>query len=114
VSGPANLSGTLPAGEANGLGAIAADLVDHPTVPRVVVAILDTKSVRTNVDDGTRVATVRVRRIEVIADPADRENLRRLLMREFERRTGQAVLPFDLEVEVRRAFDTDQQHGDTP
>ena len=107
MSGPANLAAALPAGEANGLAVIADQLVAHPSLPHVVVAIVDTKSVRTNVDDGTQVATVRVRRIEVIADPADREHLRRLLMREFERRTGQAVLPFDLEVEVRRAFDTD-------
>lgn len=109
MSGPANLSGALPAGEANGLAAIARDLVEHPTAAHVIVAIIDTKSIRTLVDDGTRVATVRVRRIEAISDPGDRDQLRRLLMREYERRTGQVTLPFDLEVEVRRAFD----HTDT-
>lgn len=111
---PANLAGTLPAGDANGLAAIADQLVEHPALPRVVVAIVDVKSVRTDVDDGTRAATVRVRRVEVITDTADQEQLRRLLMREFERRTGQAVLPFELESDVRRAFDHTDQPGDTP
>lgn len=113
MSGQTHMSGALPAGDANGLAAIARDLVESPARPHVVVAIVDAKTVRTNVDDGARLATVRVRRIEAISDPTDREHLRRLLMREFERRTGQAVLPFDLEVEVRRAFD-DHERGDTP
>lgn len=117
MSGPANLAATLPAGDANGLAAIAGELVTHPARAHVIVAIVDTKTVKTNVDDGTRVATVRVRRIEVIGDPDDREHLRRLLMREYERRTGQPMLPFDLEVEVRRAFDATDTHDnreDTP
>jgi hypothetical protein len=111
---PASLAASLPAGEANGLAAIADQLVEHPAVPRVVVAIVDVRSVRTDVDDGTRSATVRVRRVEVITNTDDQDQLRRLLMREFERRTGQAVLPFELEADVRRAFDHTDDHGDTP
>ena len=105
MSGPANLSGALPAGESNGLAAIARDLVEHPTRRHVVVAVVDTVKVTTKVDDGTRQATVRVRRIEVMRDPDDREHLVRLLQREFERRTGQTVLPLDLETELRQALD---------
>lgn len=117
MSGPANLAGTLPDGEANGLAAIARELVENPKRYHVVVAIIDTKSVKTNVDNGARVATVRVRRIEVIIDGEDREHMRRLLMREYERRTGQLVLPFELEADIIRAFDTDpteDNQGDTP
>lgn len=105
MSGPANLSGALPAGEANGLAAIARELVEHPTRRHVIVAVIDTVKVTTRVDDATRQATVRVRRVEVIRDRDDREHLQRLLQREFERRTGQTVLPLDLETEVRQAFD---------
>lgn len=105
MSGPANLAANLPDGPVNGLAAIAADLVAHPQRVRVVVALVDTLKVTKKIDDGSEVPTVRVRRIEAITDPADTALLRRLLMREFERRTGQAVLPFDLETDVRSVFD---------
>jgi hypothetical protein len=104
VSGPAKLSAVLPAGDGNGLAAVAAELVEHPRRIRVVVALLDTSKVTTCVDDGSRIATVRVRRIEVITDPADLDAMRNLLEREFERRTGQTVLPFELEMDVRAAL----------
>jgi hypothetical protein len=47
---------------------------------------------------------MRIRRIEAITDAGDRASLQRLMMREFERRTGQLVLPLDLENDVRAAF----------
>lgn len=107
------MAGMLPEGDANGLAAIGLELVEHPRRRHVVIAIVDTKTIKTNVDTGARTATVRIRRIEAITDPGDRGHLQRLLMREFERRTGQTVLPFDLESEVRAAFGDDQT-GDTP
>ena len=105
MSGPAALAANLPDGPANGLAAIAADLVAHPQRVRVVIALVDTLKITKKVDDGTEVPTVRVRRVEVITDDSDAALLRRLLLREFERRTGQAVLPFDLETDVRSVFD---------
>lgn len=108
-----NMAGMLPEGDANGLAPIALELVEHPRRRHVVVAIVDTKSIKTNVDDGSRTATVRIRRIEAITDPGDRAHMQRLLMREFERRTGETVLPFDLENDVRAAFEDDQT-GDMP
>jgi hypothetical protein len=105
VTGSAALAGNLPDGPANGLSAIAADLIDHPHTVRVVVALVDTAKITEKVDDGTKVPTVRVRRIEAITDAEDAALLRRLLLREFERRTGQAVLPLDLETDVRSVFD---------
>ena len=106
MAGPASLAGNLPDGPANGLAVIAGELVEHPTRVHVVVALIDTCKVTTRVDSGNQVATVRVRRLEVITDPADAAQLRHLLEREFERRTGQCVLPFDLEQDVRAAFET--------
>ena len=89
MGNPAHLSGALPAGDANGLAAIAQLLVEQPRRMHVVVALVDTKTIRRDVDDDTTTATVRVRRIEVITNKDDQATMRRLLMRAFERRTGQ-------------------------
>lgn len=99
------LSGRLPKGEANGLAPILRKLLDEPHTVHVVVALVDCSKITTNVDDGDRVPTVRVRRIEAISDPDDRDRLRMLLTREYERRTGKTVLPFDLEQDLRAAFE---------
>jgi hypothetical protein len=114
MSGPASLSGALPDGDGNGLSAIVHELIAHPRQIRVVVALVDTMKITTKIDEGSKVATVRVRRIEAITDPGDRAQLERLLLREFERRTGQTVLPFDLESDVRAAFAADDQDEEGP
>jgi len=101
----AKLSGVLPSGDANGVHAIVPAMIDDPGRVHVLVVLADCVSVRHNIDDGSRVPTVRIRRIEAVTDPGDRDQLQRLLMREFERRTGQPVLPFELESDVRAAFD---------
>lgn len=107
------LSGRLPAGEANGLAAIVRQLIDDPADVHVLVVLADCVKVTRLVESGDTVPTVRVRRVEAITDSGDRASLRRLLMREFERRTGQPVLPLDLENDVRAAFDEDDP-GDGP
>lgn len=110
MSGPARLAARLPDGDGNGLAAIAHQLVDEPTDIRVVIALIDTMKITANVDDGSHTATVRIRRIEVITDRTDQAHLRRLLMREFERRTGKTTLPLDLENAIHVAFtDTDDK-----
>lgn len=101
------LSGRLPRGDANGLAAIVHQLVDDPGNVHVLVVLADCVKVTRLVESGDTVPMVRVRRVEAITDSADRASLRRLLMREFERRTGQPVLPLDLENDVRAAFDED-------
>lgn len=112
MSGPANLSGALPDGPGNGLAAIAAELISNPSKVHVVVALLDTVKIVETVDDGGRKATVRIRRVEVITDPDDAARMRNLLQREFERRTGQVVLPFELEEDVRQAFEVPSDEPD--
>lgn len=100
----ANLAGKLPEGDRNGLAAIAGELVDNPEKVHVAIVLLDCMKVTTNVDSGDVVPTARLRRIEIIKDPADGHTMRRLLQREWERRTGKTVLPFELEEEMRTAF----------
>jgi hypothetical protein len=97
------LTGSLPKGDANGLGPIIGDLVDDPAALHVVLAIVDTKKITTDADTGEVVPTVRVRRIEALL-PDDLKAARRLMERALERRTGKTVLPLTLEDDVREAF----------
>jgi len=100
----AYLSGRLPDGEANGLTSAVADMTNDPADVRAMVVLFDCPKVTVLTADGTRIPTLRIRRCEVISDPTDRQSLRRLLMREYERRTGQLVLPLELEHDVEAAF----------
>lgn len=103
----AKIAGKLPSGEANGLGAITRDLVENPEKVHVVVALVDCSQITTDTDSGDVIPTARIRRIEAIADPEDGRRLRVLLRREWERRTGKTVLPFELEEDLRMAFGDD-------
>lgn len=93
----------LPKGEANGLSAIVPDLVDNPTGFKVVMAIVDCKSITTDSDTGEIVPTARIRRIEAITGN-DLAAARRLMERAMEQRTGRTMLPLGLEDEMREAF----------
>lgn len=101
----AKLAASLPKGDANGLGAIASELVADPQQIRVALVLLDVGELATATDDGTVTAKVRIKRIETIRNNEDAFVLRKLLQREFERRTGQTVLPFDLQQDVEDAFE---------
>jgi hypothetical protein len=100
----AALVGRLPVGDANGLNAVAAELAKDPTRLRVGVILFDVEDVDEKIRKGYTAARVSIRRIEVVRDPADAGALQRILMREFERRTGATVLPIELEEEVEAAF----------
>ena len=103
----ATIAGGLPAGEANGLSAISRELVENPERVHVVVALIDCSKITTKVDSGDVVPTARIRRIEAVTDLSDGHRLRALLRREYERRTGQTVLPIELEDDLRAAFGDD-------
>jgi hypothetical protein len=103
----ANLAGALPAGEANGLAAIAGELVNSPNTVHVAIVLIDCVKITTKTDSGDVIPTARIRRIEPIKDLADGHRMRVLLRREFERRTGKTVLPFELEEDMRAAFGED-------
>lgn len=99
----AKLAGGLPKGDANGLGAIGRRLIDEPKAVHVVIALVDCKSITTLTDTGEVEPTARIRRIEAIT-AEDRDIAAKMLRRALERRTGKAVLPFDLEEDLRSAF----------
>ena len=103
----ANLAGALPQGEANGLAAIARQLVETPEKIHVAIVLLDCSKITTKIDADDIVPTARIRRIEVVNDPADGHRMRVLLRREYERRTGKTVLPFSLEEDLKAVFGED-------
>jgi hypothetical protein len=101
----AKMAGALPKGErTNGLVHIAGDLVTHPWDIRVAVIFFDVQKLTKDMDSGEQVPTIRVRRIEVIDEPSDGNRLRQVLRRAWERRTGEDVLPIELEDELNSAF----------
>ena len=98
------ITSALPGGDANGLTAIARQLIDSPHEVHVVVALVDCKSIKTDNDSGEVIPTARIRRIEALSDREDMALSQKMLRRALERRTGQTVLPFDLEEDLRAAF----------
>jgi hypothetical protein len=109
-----SLSGSLPKGDANGLGPIVQALIDEPHRFHVPLAIIDCKSVNKNFDTGEVVPTARIRRIEVVL-PDDLQAAEQLMRRSLERRSGRTVLPLDLEDDVRLAFrQIDPRTGEKP
>lgn len=110
----AKFSAALPNGEANGLNRIVSELVNQPHKVHAVIALIDCKKLSIDNDSGDTVPTARIRRIEVITG-ADKIELRRLLDRAYEDRSGQTVLPLDLEKDLRAAFEgLDIDTGEIP
>jgi hypothetical protein len=98
----------LPKGEENGLTAIARELIAEGTgqAPHrlhAVIAIVDCRRVSIDSDTGDENATVRVRRCEVVLS-GDMGEAEKLIRRALEFRTGQAVLPLELEEELEATF----------
>lgn len=108
MSSPVKLAGALPAGDANGLAAIAAEVADDPRGLRAVIAIVDCKELRTSVDAGDVVPILRIRRIEALA-AEDLKAGRRLYRRAHDRRTGRQALPLELEEELDEVFGTESE-----
>lgn len=98
------LSPSLPEGDANGLAALAPDLVHDPRQPHLVIAVVNCKRVTTDADTGASVPTARIIQAEPILGQ-DKDLAVQMMRRALEERTGQAVLPLDLEDEINAAFD---------
>jgi hypothetical protein len=96
------LNSSMPKGEANGLDSLARELIDSPETVHVVVALVDCKAIKTDIDTGDIEPTARIRRIEPIK--GDRDLIAKVMRRAMEERTGKTVLPFDLEEDMRSAF----------
>jgi hypothetical protein len=93
----------LPKGDANGLYAIAGELIADQKRYRAVIAIVDCRRVTIDSDTGEEAATIRIRRAEVVL-PQDLGAAERLIRRTLEHRLGQTTLPLDLEDEIEEAF----------
>jgi len=97
------LSSALP--DDHGLTAVADALVHETDRLHVVVALVKTKKLTTDVDTGDIDPTAAIRRIEVVAgDEAEVKRLMQIMRRQHERRTGSTVLPLDLEDDLRSVF----------
>jgi hypothetical protein len=93
----------MPKGEANGLTPIAPDLIKDPKRFRAVIAVVDCKRVTHDQDTNEDIATVRLRRAEVVLIE-DLPAAEQLMRRALEFRTGLQQLPLELEDEIERAF----------
>lgn len=97
------LSSKLPDGDGNGLNTLARALIDSPHQVHVVIGLVDCMRTMTDTDTGEIIPTARLRRIEVIGDN-DIDAAQQMMRRALEGRTGQTVLPLDLENDLRAAF----------
>ena len=109
------LKSTLPKGDADGLSPLEGRLdATEPTgvpVQVVAIAILDVVSRTESLLTNERELTLKLRRVEAVV-PDDAEHASRMLLRAFERRTGQTTLPIDLEDDLRSAFRVDPVTGE--
>lgn len=108
----AKLAGSLPGGDANGLGPILRVLVEAPHRRHIVIAVVDSKRTTVDNDSGEQVPTLRVRRIEVVRRD-DLDAAERLVRRALEERTGQTVLPLEIEDDIRDLFESVRIDPDT-
>lgn len=97
------LSAKLPGGDADGLAPIARELINHPHRFHVLMVLVDCQNSHVDYDSGDVVPTARIRRAEVI-DRADLPAAEKLMRRALERRSGDTVLPMELEDEIVLAF----------
>ncbi len=71
----------------------------------IAIALIDRRKLEHDDDSHMTVPTMRIRRIEIMSNKNDSGELVRLMLREFERRTGQTTLPLDLEKDLRAVVD---------
>lgn len=98
------LSSRLPDGNTNGLPALAPRLVSDPHMVHVAVVLLDCQKTTLDYDTGETIPTARVRAIEPITG-IDRDLAAQMMRRAVESRTGQTVLPIELEDELSAVFE---------
>lgn len=103
---------SLPPGDGDGLTYYADKFIAEPKAMRLVLALLDTRAVTRDEDTSEDTATLRIRRIEVVADPDDARELQRIMMRANERRHGGTVLPLALEDDLEDAFAEFMRQGE--
>jgi len=99
-----SLSGRLPRGDANGLGAIARELIHKPEQVHALIVLVDCTRLVTEVDTGETIPVMRIRRAEAILK-LDLKEAQRLVRRAWEHRCGDAVLPVEMENDIDSIFE---------
>lgn len=108
-----SMSGKLPRGDANGLGAIARQLIRDPEKVHALIVLVDCTRLVTEVDTGETIPVMRIRRAEAIRK-SDLAEAQRLVKRAWEERCGDTVLPMELEDDIKAIFDGFDPDGDRP
>jgi hypothetical protein len=101
MSAVCKLSSKMPGdAEINGLDSLVPQMLDAPEALVVAVVYLDVQKVTDDIDGGTRVPTVRVRRIEPLGGLEDvPDTVKKAVATAEQKRTGRKAIPFDI-VEV--------------
>lgn len=97
--------GALPKGDANGIAAQARHLDKDRSAVQVAIVLFRVPKVQVDDEKEIRTLVPKVIQAELVTMPADAAVVHRILMRAYEDRTGQPSLPFELEIDVNRAFD---------
>lgn len=109
------LAGKLPDGDRNGVQMLGAELIARPQHGHLVLALVDTATLTTNVDTGAVTATLRVQRVEAVLR-GDHRDAWRLMERAYLQRTRDDQLPLDFDYDLERliAGDTARHEPDRP
>lgn len=109
MSATVKLAAKMPGGtEVNGIDSTAGDLINDPKKLRVAVVWYDVAKVTDDVEHGTVVPTIQVRRIEPIGtSDVVSEKIRGEVNAAIQSRTGRTPIPWDI-VEVTEGHDPDQ------
>ena len=101
------LNSRLPVGERNGLDALGAQIAaGHPTGTFALMMLCDVVELTTKVDTNQRIGKLRILRIEALGRKEFAAG-EQLLRKALERRTGQQMLPEEIEIEITEAFRLD-------
>lgn len=84
----------LPNDDRNGLESLSRAFVNDPAGCHLIVALIDCKSITTDVDTGAEIPTLRFRAVEGFTrDSRTGRELHRLWRETWQARTGQKTLP---------------------
>lgn len=99
----------------NGLVTVTQRAMEHPLNRHLVLAVLDCSKIARDPHTGETDVTMRVRRLEPVA-PMDVVEGERLVRRALEFRSGESVLPIDLEISLDqwfgRNYEVDRETGE--
>lgn len=98
-----SLGGALPPGDQNGLAAFYTEFVRNPHQRRVMIALVDVKTLKQDVDTEDTTPVLRIRRAEIVTE-LDLASAQRILQRAWESRAGVEQLPMEMEDELNDVF----------